>query len=68
MDNLGKIYIADFPGVLIYANDERYLGTLPINGAAMGITFDDQINLYVVVEEKVLRYNLKEDQETPRFF
>jgi sugar lactone lactonase YvrE len=62
VDNLGKIYIADFPGALIYANDGRYLGTPPINGAAIGITFDDQNNLYVVENEKVLRYSLKEDK------
>jgi ribosomal protein L7/L12 len=59
VDNLGKIYIADFPGVLIYANDGRYLDTLEINGAAMGLAFDDQNNLYVVVDERVLRYRLK---------
>jgi hypothetical protein len=59
VDNLGEIYIADYPGVLIYANDGRYLDTLSINGAAMGITFDDQNNLYVVANEKVFRYSLK---------
>jgi ribosomal protein L7/L12 len=58
-DNLGRIYVTDFPGVMIYASDGRYLDTLPVNGAAMGITFDDQNNLYVVADEKVLRYSLK---------
>jgi hypothetical protein len=59
VDNLGKIYIADFPGVMIYASDGRYLDTLTVNGAAMGITFDDKNNLYVVADEKVFRYSLK---------
>ncbi len=59
VDNLGKIYIADFPGVMIYASDGRYLDTLQVNGAVMGITFDDQNNLYVVVDYQVLRFKLK---------
>jgi hypothetical protein len=59
VDNLGKIYIADFSGVMIYASDGRYLDTLTVNGAAMGITFDDKNNLYVVADEKVFRYSLK---------
>jgi outer membrane protein assembly factor BamB/ribosomal protein L7/L12 len=59
VDNLGKIYIADYPGVMIYAGDGRYLNTLAVNGAVMGMTFDDQNNLYVVSNEQVLRYKLK---------
>jgi ribosomal protein L7/L12/streptogramin lyase len=59
VDNLGKIYIADFAGVMIYASDGRYLDTLPVNGAVMGITFDDRNNLYLVADEQVLRYTLK---------
>jgi len=59
VDNLGKIYIADFPGVMIYASDGRYLDTLPVNGAVMGMAFDDQNNLYVVANERILRFNLK---------
>lgn len=59
VDNLGKVYIADFPGVMIYASDGRYLDTLQVNGAVMGITFDDQNNLYVVVDNQVLRFKLK---------
>ena len=59
VDNLGKIYIADFPGVMIYASDGRYLDTLPVGGAVMGMAFDDQNNLYVVANEQVLRLTLK---------
>jgi hypothetical protein len=59
VDNLGKIYIADFPGIMIYASDGRYLDTLPVGGAVMRMTFDDDNNLYVVAGEKVLRYKLK---------
>ena len=59
VDNLGKIYIADFGGVMIYASDRRYLDTLPVNGAVMGMAFDDQNNLYLVADEQVLRYKLK---------
>jgi hypothetical protein len=59
IDNQGRIYIADSPGVMIYASDGRYLDTLPVNGAAMGMTFDNQNNLYVVADEQVLRYKLK---------
>jgi ribosomal protein L7/L12/sugar lactone lactonase YvrE/DNA-directed RNA polymerase subunit RPC12/RpoP len=59
VDNLGNVYIADFPGVMVYASDGRYLDTIPINGAVMGITFDDQNNLYVVADEQVLRFKLK---------
>jgi ribosomal protein L7/L12 len=59
VDNLGRIYIADFPGIMIYASDGRYLDTLRVSGAAMGIAFDDQNNLYVVANEQVLRYTLK---------
>jgi ribosomal protein L7/L12 len=59
VDNLGKIYIADFPGVMIFASDGRYLDTLPVDGAVMGMAFDDQNNLYVVANEQVLQFNLK---------
>ena len=59
VDNLGRIYIADFPGVMIYANDGRYLDTLAVNGAVMGMAFDDQNNLYLVADEQVLRYKLR---------
>jgi DNA-binding beta-propeller fold protein YncE len=59
VDNLGKIYIADYPGAMIFASDGRYLDTLPVNGAVMGMTFDDQNNLYVVADEQVLRFTLK---------
>jgi ribosomal protein L7/L12/outer membrane protein assembly factor BamB len=59
IDNLGKVYIADFPGVMIYASDGRYLDTLQVNGAVMGMTFDDQNNLYTVVNNQVLRFDLK---------
>lgn len=59
MDNLGRIYIADFPGVMIYASDGRYLDTLPVNGAVIGMAFDDQNNLYLVADNQVLRYKLK---------
>ena len=59
VDNLGKIYIADFGGVMIYASDGRYLDTLPVNGAVMGMAFDDQNNLYLVADDQVLRYKLK---------
>ena len=59
IDNLGRVYIADFPGVMIYASDGRYLDTLPVNGAVMGMTFDDQNNLYLVADNQVLRYKLK---------
>jgi sugar lactone lactonase YvrE len=59
VDNLGKIYIADFPGVMIFASDGRYLDTLPVNGAAMGMAFDDQNNLYVVADNQVQRFKLK---------
>ena len=59
VDNLGKIYIADFPGVMVYASDGRYLDTIPVNGAVMGMTFDDQNNLYVVADNQVLRLKLK---------
>jgi ribosomal protein L7/L12/sugar lactone lactonase YvrE/DNA-directed RNA polymerase subunit RPC12/RpoP len=59
VDNLGRIYIADSPGIMIYASDGRYLDTLPVNGAVMGMTFDDQNNLYVVANEQVLRFKLK---------
>jgi ribosomal protein L7/L12/sugar lactone lactonase YvrE len=58
-DNLGRIYIADFPGVLIYASDGRYLGTLAVNGAVMGMTFDDQNNLYLVADNQVMGFKLK---------
>jgi ribosomal protein L7/L12 len=59
VDNLGKIYIADFPGVMIYASDGRYLDALPVNGAVMGMTFDDRNNLYVVANDQILRFTLK---------
>ncbi len=59
IDNLGKVYIADFPGVMIYASDGRYLDTLQVNGAVMGMTFDDQNNLYTVVNNQILRFDLK---------
>jgi outer membrane protein assembly factor BamB/ribosomal protein L7/L12 len=59
IDNLGKIYISDFPGVMIYANDGRYLDTLAVNGAVNGMTFDDQNNLYLVTDDHVYRYKLK---------
>jgi len=59
VDNLGKIYLSDFPGIMIYASDGRYLDTLPVDGAVMGMAFDDQNNLYVVADKQVLRFNLK---------
>jgi ribosomal protein L7/L12/sugar lactone lactonase YvrE/DNA-directed RNA polymerase subunit RPC12/RpoP len=59
IDNLGRIYIADFPGVMIYASDGRYLDTLPVNGAVKSMAFDDQNNLYLVADEQVLRYQLR---------
>ena len=59
IDNLGRVYIADFPGVMIYASDGRYLDTLSVDGAVMGMTFDDQNNLYLVADEQVMRFTLK---------
>jgi tripartite motif-containing protein 71 len=59
VDNLSRIFIADFPGVMIYASDGRYLDTLPVNGAVMGISFDDQNNLYLIADNRVLRFKLK---------
>jgi len=59
IDNLGQVYIADFPGVMIYASDGRYLDTLVVNGAVMGMTFDDQNNLYLVADNQVMRFKLK---------
>jgi hypothetical protein len=44
---------------MIYASDGRYLDTLPVNGAVMGMTFDDRNNLYVVANDQVLRFTLK---------
>jgi hypothetical protein len=44
---------------MIYASDGRYLDTLSVNGAVMGMTFDDQNNLYVVADDQVLRFKLK---------
>jgi ribosomal protein L7/L12/sugar lactone lactonase YvrE len=59
IDNLGRIYIADFPGVLIYASDGRYLETLTVDGPVMGMAFNDQNDLYLVVDERVMRYKLR---------
>ncbi|MFZ2096485.1 MAG: ribosomal protein L7/L12 [Anaerolineales bacterium] len=59
VDNLGRIYIDDFPGVMIYSSDGRYLDTLPVDGAVMGMTFDDQNNLFLVADNQVLRFKLK---------
>jgi hypothetical protein len=44
---------------MIYASDGRYLDTLSVNGAVMGLAFDDHNNLYLVVNNQVLRYKLK---------
>ena len=59
VDNLGRIFIADFPGLMMFSSDGRYLGTLTVDGAVMDIAFDDQNNLYLVAGKQVLRYRLK---------
>ncbi|HNT23953.1 MAG TPA: 6-bladed beta-propeller [Anaerolineales bacterium] len=57
VDNQSRIYISDFDGVLVFANDGRYLDTISTSGYVYGMTFDDQNRLYVVTNnEKVIRF------------
>ena len=37
VDGLGRIYVSDFPGILVYANSGSYLTTLPDEGFVFGM-------------------------------
>ncbi len=57
VDNQSRIYISDFDGVMVFANDGRYLDTISTNGYVYGMTFDDHNRLYVVTnDQKVIRF------------
>jgi ribosomal protein L7/L12 len=59
VDGQGRIYISDFKGIQVFANDGRYLGQFNVQGFAYGMDFTDQGNLWVVTNRsKVFQYKI----------
>ena len=60
VDGQSRVYVSDIKGVQVFDKDGRYLDTIKVQGAAFGLVFDDQNNLYVVTNhQKVTRYTIK---------
>lgn len=55
VDNHSRIYVSDFDGLLVFANDGRYLQTISTNSFVYGLRFNDQNELFTVSTDKKVR-------------
>jgi sugar lactone lactonase YvrE/predicted RNA-binding Zn-ribbon protein involved in translation (DUF1610 family) len=58
-DNQGRVYVADFKGVQVFAPDGRYLDFFPVEGSASGMVFNDRNEIFVVARTQVFKLAVK---------
>jgi hypothetical protein len=56
VDNQGRVYVGDFKGVQVFDANGRYLGLIKVKGAASGLAFNDQNELFVVARTQVYKF------------
>lgn len=56
VDGQGRVYICDFGGVQMFDGDGRYLDLIKVEGAASGLAFNDNNELFVVARDKVMKF------------
>jgi DNA-binding beta-propeller fold protein YncE len=63
VDNQGRVYVADFGGVDVFASDGRYLDTVPFRGVAFDMAFNDRNELFLMDRNgnRVVQYALQEE-------
>lgn len=58
-DNRGRVYVTDFKGVQVFDENGRYIDTFDVEGAASGMAFNDQNELFVVARTQVFKFAVK---------
>lgn len=59
VDGKGNIFVSDFKGIQAFSPDGRYSDVIDVTGAAFGMTFDDQGNLYITTNQnKVTKFTI----------
>jgi hypothetical protein len=59
VDGLGRVFVTDIKGVQVFDANGRYLGLIKVEGAAFGMTVDDQNNLFVITNKpKVYKFKV----------
>jgi DNA-binding beta-propeller fold protein YncE len=58
VDGQGRVYVADFKGVQVFAPDGRYLNVIKVKGAASGMAFNDANELFVVARTHVYKFSV----------
>lgn len=61
VDNQGRVYVADFDGVDVFASDGRYLDTISFRGVAFDMAFNDRNELFLMDRNgnRVVQYALQ---------
>jgi sugar lactone lactonase YvrE/DNA-directed RNA polymerase subunit RPC12/RpoP len=54
VDSQGRVYVSAMQGVQVFSNDGRYLNVVKVRTFAYGLAFDDQDNLYVTTNQKMV--------------
>jgi DNA-binding beta-propeller fold protein YncE/DNA-directed RNA polymerase subunit RPC12/RpoP len=54
LDGQGRIFISSTQGVQVFSNDGRYLNVIKVKYFAYGLAFDDQSQLYVTTNQKMV--------------
>ncbi len=60
VDGKGRVYVSDFKGIQVFDGNGRYLTVFNPGGAASGMVFNDQNELFVAARNHVLKLALKE--------
>ncbi|MFO7584323.1 MAG: 6-bladed beta-propeller [Anaerolineales bacterium] len=61
VDSQGRVYVSAMQGVQVFSNDGRYLNVVKVRTFAYGLAFDDQDNLYVTTNQKMVdKYRISE--------
>jgi hypothetical protein len=58
VDGKSRVYVSDTKGIQVFDDDGRYLGVIPVRGAAFGLAFNDKDELFVGARSQVLKYVL----------
>ncbi len=59
VDGRGRVYVSDFNGIQVFENDGRFVRRISVPGAAFGLAFGPQGELFVVTNTpRVLRYSV----------
>lgn len=59
LDGQGRIFVSSTQGVQVFSNDGRYIDVINVKYFAYGLAFDDQDNLYVTTNQKMVeKYSL----------